>query len=166
MLLQAPPAKAKEVFPKTEFAFRELEYLINDLAIIIADERKKIENLKLFPIFLRAHELARDSGALKKQVSIHPTTSLPHLPVVLTRCHPSGFVHNRSRRPSRATPSEELLPRSLTPSRRSQESRMPRLWLNWPRTLTFLVPLITFFSSHLFLLLFIIIIYFRLLFCG
>ena len=66
--LQASPDKAKEVLPKTEFAFRELEYLINDLAVIIEDERNKIKKLNLYPIYLRAFELAKDNSELQKEV--------------------------------------------------------------------------------------------------
>jgi len=68
VLLQAQPNKTKEVFPKTEFAYRELEYLVNDLSLIIAEERAKLKRLKLFPILLRALELAKDSGELSKEV--------------------------------------------------------------------------------------------------
>jgi len=71
-LLQAPPAQAKDVFPDTEHAYRDLEYLTNDLAVIIADEKDKVLKLNLFPIFLRAFELAKDSGELTKEVENLP----------------------------------------------------------------------------------------------
>lgn len=99
VLLQAPPSQAKEVFPKAEFAFRELEYLINDLAIIIADERKKIEGFKLFPILLRAHELAKDSEALKQEVSQHQTPDPPKQ----TQNQTPKTHEFRSRTPSKVT---------------------------------------------------------------